>query len=165
MKHLGGALLGAFLVLVSLLAGIPSQSAPSPPATVQMVVEWRPGNVVTQTCVVQAHIAYTNKTGQNQHLQAVDLWMGVKRGAFADLVLEVYRMTPATGAKLFVASIRQDRYRDPAEDHQRYISFAPAVIVIAPGDFIQVNALNCYAAGETSKMHPAGDFYFVEWQP
>jgi hypothetical protein len=134
------------------------------PNAIDFMVGWNPGAAVVQgqypNCTSQAWEVYTNNSGAEVRIVAVDVWIGLYRGAYADVGVEAYVRKP-TGDLRF-ASFRWDRYANPTQDHQRFLNFAPAYVPIAVGETIIVGASNCYVAGVSSPMHPIVDIYLAK---
>jgi hypothetical protein len=165
MRKFALPLMAILLVLIDLLAvSMDVLHSPAHAASSSgdlFTVGFNPGPVVLQNCQSKSFDAYENAGPADTQLVAVDLWMGLYKDAYADITVEVYKIA-ADGSSERITSFRQDRYSNPSGEHQRFISFAPYHIRVAPGERIVVSALNCYVAGSASPLHPIVDLYFSQ---
>ena len=120
--------------------------------------EFNPGAVVVDECKSTPPDTFVAYTADGRvDLLAVDMWMGIYKGAFYDatVVVDIWR---GGAFDTRAARFSWDRYADPDGLHHRFLVF-PEPFSLAAGDQLIVYAKKCHVAGEFSPLHPIVLFY------
>lgn len=159
-RFISGVLVGLSLSGRSTPLTAPATNGDSP--RIVATLEFNPGPTIVDECKSappDTFEFYTNKTGRAVRLAALDLWLGLYKGAIYDAAVVVDIRHGRDSMR--IATMRWDRYADPNGLHQRYIAL-PYPVDIRPGGEIVIYAKKCWIEGTKSPLHPIVDFYFLD---
>ena len=115
-----------FLVFALLLLLAPLSTQAAPLYSAQVITVLGPCSKTEPNRAT----SWTNTTQHTLYIKQADMWMGMTKGALADMYGNLYRMSDWS----FVIGMGWDHYKDPVAPVHQLMNFAPDSMVLAPGD-------------------------------